>query len=173
MAEKIWLKHYPEGIPAEIDADEFPSLPAMLDRLFARFADRPAYHNLGVTIDYAELERQSRAFAAFLQNLPGMMQGVPGRFGPFGICRQSYSVPPVSDVHTQSRLHQLTVVDGSLSSQAVPGMLGPFTMPRQSIMLLLVSPTQTQSKFHTPGVPKNVVHGVPGRLGPFGMNRQS
>ena len=118
MAEKIWLKHYPEGIPAEIDADEFPSLPAMLDRLFARFADRPAYHNLGVTIDYAELERQSRAFAAFLQNLPGMMQGdrvaimspnlLQYPVALFGILRAGMTVVNVNPLYTPRELeHQL------------------------------------------------------------------
>jgi long-chain acyl-CoA synthetase len=118
VAEKIWLKHYPEGIPAEIDADEFPSLPAMLDRLFARFADRPAYHNLGVTIDYAELERQSRAFAAFLQNLPGMMQGdrvaimspnlLQYPVALFGILRAGMTVVNVNPLYTPRELeHQL------------------------------------------------------------------
>ena len=118
MAEKIWLKHYPEGIPAEIDADEFPSLPAMLDRLFARFADRPAYHNLGVTIDYAELERQSRAFAAFLQNLPGMAQGdrvaimspnlLQYPVALFGILRAGMTVVNVNPLYTPRELeHQL------------------------------------------------------------------
>ncbi len=118
MAEKIWLKHYPEGIPAEIDADEFPSLPAMLDRLFARFADRPAYHNLGVTIDYAELERQSRAFAAFLQNLPGMTQGdrvaimspnlLQYPVALFGILRAGMTVVNVNPLYTPRELeHQL------------------------------------------------------------------
>ena len=73
--DKIWLRHYPEGVPAEIDAEQFKSIPDLLDKLFARFADKPAYHNLGRTFSYAELERLSRAFATFLQGLPGMARG--------------------------------------------------------------------------------------------------
>lgn len=73
--DKIWLRNYPEGIPAEIDADQFRSIPDLLDKLFAKFAAKPAYHNLGRTLSYAELERLSRDFAAFLQGLPGMTRG--------------------------------------------------------------------------------------------------
>jgi long-chain acyl-CoA synthetase len=74
--DKIWLKNYPEGMPAEIDPDQFRSIPDLLDKLFVKFAGRPAYHNLGHTISYAELEEMSRAFAAFLQGLPSA--AVPG-----------------------------------------------------------------------------------------------
>ena len=72
---KIWLKNYTQGIPAEIDPDQFKSIPDLLDKTLAKFADRPAFHNLGCTMSYAELEQKSRAFAAFLQGLPGMVKG--------------------------------------------------------------------------------------------------
>jgi len=72
---RIWLKNYPQGMPAEIDPDQFKSIPDLLDKLFGKFAAKPAYHNLGYTMSYAELERKSRAFAAFLQGLPGMARG--------------------------------------------------------------------------------------------------
>ena len=72
---KIWLKNYPQGMPAEIDPDQFRSIPDLLDKVFAKFADRPAFHNLGCTLSYSELEERSRAFAAFLQGLPGMAKG--------------------------------------------------------------------------------------------------
>jgi len=75
MVDRIWLKHYPTGIPAEIDADHFSSIPDLLDKIVIRFADKPAYHNLGYTMSYAALERLSRDFAAFLQGLPGMAKG--------------------------------------------------------------------------------------------------
>ena len=75
MADKIWLENYPAGIPAEIDADLFESIPDFLDQLTLRFGDKPAFHNLGHTLSYAELERLASDFAAFLQRLPGMSQG--------------------------------------------------------------------------------------------------
>src|SRR5678815_757912 len=73
--DRIWLASYPAGIPADIDADQFASVPALLEHITAKFADRPAYRNLGHTMSYAALERRSRAFGAFLQGLPGMAAG--------------------------------------------------------------------------------------------------
>jgi long-chain acyl-CoA synthetase len=73
--DKIWLKNYPAGIPAEIDPDQYTSILGLLDKTVARFADSPAFHNLGGTLTYADLDRKSRAFAAFLQGLPGMVKG--------------------------------------------------------------------------------------------------
>ena len=75
MGNRIWLKNYPAGIPAEINADHFTSIPDLFEKSAARFADRPACHNLGQTLSYAELERLSRNFASFLQGLPGMAKG--------------------------------------------------------------------------------------------------
>jgi long-chain acyl-CoA synthetase len=72
--EKLWLSSYPEGTPAEIDAGAYPSLVAMFEESCRRFADRPAYHNLGVTLSYRDLERLSRQFAAYLQAL-GLQRG--------------------------------------------------------------------------------------------------
>ena len=72
---KIWLKNYPQGTPAEIDPDQYTSILDLLDKTFAKFGDKPAFHNLGCSLSFAELDLQSRAFAAFLQGLPGMVQG--------------------------------------------------------------------------------------------------
>jgi hypothetical protein len=74
-ADKIWLRITPPAYPAEIDADLFESIPQFLARLALKFRDKPAFHNLGQTVSYAELERLSSDFAAFLQGLPGMSQG--------------------------------------------------------------------------------------------------
>ena len=75
MLKRIWLKNYPAGIPAEIDPDMFMSVPDVFEKIAIKFAGRPACHNLGRTISYAELERLSRDFAACLQELPGMTKG--------------------------------------------------------------------------------------------------
>ncbi len=72
---KIWLKNYPQGTPAEIDPDQYISILDLLDKTFAKFGDKPAFHNLGCSLSFAELDLQSRAFAAFLQGLPGMVKG--------------------------------------------------------------------------------------------------
>ena len=116
--DRIWLKNYPAGIPADIDADQFDSIPALLDKIFGKFADRPAYHNLGRTISYAELDQLSRDFAAFLQSLPGMGRGervaimAPNLLQYpvvlFGILRAGMTVVNVNPLYTPRELeHQL------------------------------------------------------------------
>jgi len=75
MVERVWLRNYPAGVPVEVDADRFTSIPGMLAFACGRFAERPAFHNLGTTLTYAELDRHSRDFAAFLLGLPGMAKG--------------------------------------------------------------------------------------------------
>lgn len=65
--DKKWLNAYPPGVGSEIDVGTFRSLVDLFEDSCRRFADRPAYHNLGVTLSFAELERLSRDFAAHLQ----------------------------------------------------------------------------------------------------------
>ena len=118
MTDRNWLKNYPPGIPAEIDADRFRSLPDMFDQTAAKFADRPAYHNLGHSLSYAALNRSSRDFAAFLQGLPGMSKGdrvaimspnlLQYPVALFGILRAGMTVVNVNPMYTPRELqHQL------------------------------------------------------------------
>jgi long-chain acyl-CoA synthetase len=65
--EKIWLKHYPKGVPAEIDVNEYGSVRDVFEESVARFASRPAFNCMGKTITFAELDTLSRAFGAWLQ----------------------------------------------------------------------------------------------------------
>jgi long-chain acyl-CoA synthetase len=73
--EKIWLKSYPPGVPAEIDASEYPSIPDILRRSCARFADRPAFTCMDATLRFSELDKLSRDFGAWLQAQPGLGRG--------------------------------------------------------------------------------------------------
>ena len=72
--ERIWLKDYPPGVPADIDPSRWPSLVAMLEESFARFGGEPAFMFMGKAITYAELDDLSRGFAAWLQG-NGLKQG--------------------------------------------------------------------------------------------------
>ncbi|MBV8469355.1 MAG: long-chain-fatty-acid--CoA ligase [Burkholderiaceae bacterium] len=72
--EKIWLQHYPAGVPAEIDVERYASLVDLMDDAFKRFPDRPAYTMMGSTISFAQVEEGSRALAAYLQGL-GLEKG--------------------------------------------------------------------------------------------------
>src|SRR5512145_2455793 len=118
MVDRIWLKHYPAGIPAEIDADHFSSIPDLLEKVVIKFADKPAYHNLDYTMSYAAVERLSRDFAAFLQGLPGMSKGervaimLPNLLqypvALFGILRAGMTVVNVNPMYSPRELeHQL------------------------------------------------------------------
>jgi long-chain acyl-CoA synthetase len=73
--EKVWLKQYPEGIPAEVDVTAFSSIKEIFETSCARFADLPAYGNMGVSITYRELDALSRDFAAYLQKVVGLKKG--------------------------------------------------------------------------------------------------
>jgi len=66
--ERFWLKHYPAGVPADIDPDQYPSLVALLDEAFTRYAARPAYRCMDRMMSFAELDQASLAFAAWLQS---------------------------------------------------------------------------------------------------------
>ena len=75
MPARPWLASYTAGVPADIDADQYASLVALLESSFERFAGRRAFTNLGTTLTFAEVERLSRAFAAYLQSIPTLAQG--------------------------------------------------------------------------------------------------
>ncbi len=117
--ESIWLKSYPPDIPAEIDVIEFASLRDLLKRSCQRFADLPAYSNMGATITYAELDRLSRDFAAYLQTSLGLHQGervalmMPNLLqypvALFGALRAGLVVVNINPQYTAAELeHQLT-----------------------------------------------------------------
>ena len=65
--ERIWLRHYPPGVASEIDPRSCPSLPALFEQSFSRFAARPCCVCMGRTLSYAQLDEASRALGAWLQ----------------------------------------------------------------------------------------------------------
>jgi len=73
--EPIWLASYPPGVPATIDADSYPSVAAMLIAACREHADRPAFECLRARMSYAEWDRDSRDFAAFLVEHAGCRPG--------------------------------------------------------------------------------------------------
>jgi len=67
--EKIWLKQYPAGVPAEVRADTYPSLSALLDESLVKHRHLPACHCLGHDISFGQVDDHARALAAWLQSL--------------------------------------------------------------------------------------------------------
>ena len=116
--ERVWLNHYPAGIPPDVDLDEFTSLVDVLRTSCRRFAELPAYSSMGAQITYAELDRQSRAFAAWLQKslllrkgdrvalmMPNLLQYPVAMFGAL---RAGLVVVNVNPQYTVTELeHQL------------------------------------------------------------------
>ena len=72
--EKIWLKNYPQKVPAEIDPASYASLVQIFDESCQRYADKTAYISMGATLSYRQLDEQARNFAAWLQSI-GMKKG--------------------------------------------------------------------------------------------------
>jgi long-chain acyl-CoA synthetase len=70
----VWLKHYPKGVPYEINPDRYTSLLELMDEAFRKFADLPAYANMGKHLSFRELDILSRQFGAYLQSL-GLQKG--------------------------------------------------------------------------------------------------
>ena len=117
-AEKIWLKTYPKGTPSEVDVGAYPSVAAMLAESFAQFGSRPAFSNMGRTMSYAEIDRESAAFGSFLLNdlklkkgdrvaimLPNVLQYPVALFG---VLRAGLTVVNTNPMYTARELkHQL------------------------------------------------------------------
>jgi long-chain acyl-CoA synthetase len=115
--EKIWLKHYPAGVPAEIATDAYPSLVALLEESFKKYRELPAYRFMGRIVTFGEVDDQSRALAAYLQSLglargdrvALMMPNVPQYpVAVAAVLRAGYVVVNVNPLYTPRELeHQL------------------------------------------------------------------
>ncbi|MEO7496069.1 MAG: long-chain fatty acid--CoA ligase [Massilia sp.] len=115
--EKIWLKSYPDGVPADIDPDQYASLVQLFDESFQKFAARPAYVCMDKFMSYAEVDQASRRMAAWLQSrglkkgarvaimMPNVLQ-YPIAIA--AILRAGYTVVNVNPLYTPRELeHQL------------------------------------------------------------------
>ncbi|MGA8005335.1 MAG: AMP-binding protein [Burkholderiales bacterium] len=116
--DKIWLKNYPQGVPAEIDVRAYASLKDILEQSCARYRDLPAFSNMGATITYGQLDAMSRSFGAYLQQLPGLAKGdrvaimMPNLLQYpvtlFGALRAGMTVVNINPLYTPRELqHQL------------------------------------------------------------------
>jgi long-chain acyl-CoA synthetase len=73
--EKVWLKSYPPGVPAEIDAGKYASIRDILEESCSRYPDLPAFTCMDATLTYRELDKRSRDFGSWLQNRAGLRKG--------------------------------------------------------------------------------------------------
>ncbi|EOC1312534.1 long-chain-fatty-acid--CoA ligase FadD [Cronobacter turicensis] len=116
--KKVWLNRYPADVPAEINPDRYHSLVDLFEQSCTRFADQPAFTNMGEVMTFRKLEERSRAFAAWLQQGLGLQKGdrvalmMPNLLqypvALFGILRAGMIVVNVNPLYTPRELeHQL------------------------------------------------------------------
>lgn len=115
--ERIWLKQYPAGVPADIDVTQYPSLVELLEESFAKFSDRKAFICMDKSITYRELDEMSTAIGAYLQSkglkkgarvaimMPNVLQNP---VASAAILRAGFTVVNVNPLYTPRELeHQL------------------------------------------------------------------
>lgn len=118
MSQRPWFAHYESGVPHEINADAFSSITEILDNSFKKFATRPAFHCMGTTFTFEQIDLYSRRFASYLQNQLGLKKGarvaimMPNilqyPIALFGILRAGMIVVNVNPLYTARELeHQL------------------------------------------------------------------
>lgn len=71
----IWHEHYPKGIPATINVQNYNSVNELISTSVAKFKDAPAFTNMGVTLSYVEVDRLATYFASYLTNKCGLKKG--------------------------------------------------------------------------------------------------
>lgn len=116
--ERPWLQSYPNGVPAEIDVNEFHSVSAVFDASVAKFRDRPAYSSFGKVLTYGETDALVEQFAAYLLGELKLKKGdrvalmMPNCLqypvATFGVLRAGLTVVNVNPLYTARELkHQL------------------------------------------------------------------
>ncbi|MGV2987549.1 long-chain-fatty-acid--CoA ligase FadD [Vibrio sp. E150_011] len=120
--DKPWLSRYPSDVPEDINPDQYPSLVEMFEQSVHKFADQPAFVNMGSVMTFRKLEERSRAFSAYLQNdlklkkgdrvaimMPNLLQYPVALFG---ILRAGLIAVNVNPLYTPRELeHQLNDAD--------------------------------------------------------------
>ena len=116
--KKPWLKNYPENTPEEIVIDPRKTLVRVLDEAETEYPDNMAFANFGVSMSYRQVAKDSRSFAAYLQNVLGLKKGdrlaimMPNLLqypvAVFGALRAGLIVVNVNPLYTPRELeHQL------------------------------------------------------------------
>lgn len=116
--DQPWVNHLPAGVPVSVDVNKYSSLVDMFEKSVVKYADQPAFINMGAVLTYRKLEERSRAFAAYLQNELKLVKGdrvaimMPNLLqypiALFGILRAGMVVVNVNPLYTPRELkHQL------------------------------------------------------------------
>jgi len=147
--ERIWLKEYPPGVPADIDPDEYASVREVFEETCRKYATRPAFSCMGRTLTFEQLDAMTAAFAAYLQGigcrkgarvaimLPNVLQ-YP--VCVFGVLRAGCTVVNCNPLYTARELeHQLVDSEAEVivvltNFAGVVGQVMAATKVRQAIV---------------------------------------
>ncbi len=116
--ERPWLKNYPQGVPANINADEYPSLVALLEATFIKYGKNPAFSCMGKELTFEQVDKKSQQFGAYLLSrglepgdkvalmMPNMLQ-YP--IALFGCLRAGLTIVNTNPLYTPREMkHQFT-----------------------------------------------------------------
>ncbi|MFT4178194.1 MAG: long-chain fatty acid--CoA ligase [Thermomonas sp.] len=124
-SERPWLAHYPAGVPAEIDMNEFSSITDVFDTALKTYRNKTAFINMGKSLSYDELDRLSRDFAGYLLGELKLKKGdrvavmMPNclqyPIAILGVLRAGLTVVNVNPMYTARELkHQLSDAGASV-----------------------------------------------------------
>jgi len=151
VISRIWLQQYPEGIPPDVDVKAYASLKEILEQSCARFADLPAYGNMGVSISYRELDEASRAFGAYLQKVAGLRRGdrvaimLPNLLqypvALFGALRAGMTVVNTNPLYTARELEHQLKDSGALAIVVLENFAATLqqVLPRTSVRTVITT----------------------------------
>jgi long-chain acyl-CoA synthetase len=114
--ERVWLKHYAAGIPANIDPNQYPSVLSLLNETMKKYRRQPAFSCMGKTLTFGEIDSASQHFAAYLHSrglvpgdkiglmMPNLLQYPIALFGAFRAGLVVVNTNPLYTAHEM--LHQ-------------------------------------------------------------------
>ncbi len=148
--EKIWLKSYPPGVPAEIDASQLRSVKELIETSCQRYAERVAFIAMGAKLTYREVDERSRAFATWLQQA-GLKKGdrmaimLPNTLqypiALFGALRAGIVVVNTNPLYTPPELEHQLVDSGAVAILVLENFAHVLqaVLPRTQIKHVLVT----------------------------------
>ena len=149
--DRIWLRHYPPGVPADINPDEYASLKDMFEEACAAYGHLPAFTNMNASLSYAQLDELSRAFAAWLQQKSGLEPGdrvalmMPNilqyPIALFGVLRAGMVVVNTNPLYTARELEQQLIDSGAKAIVIVENFAHVLqqVLPRTGLKQVLVT----------------------------------
>src|SRR5476649_1787120 len=157
--ERIWLKHYPAGVPADIDPNKYRSIRDLFEESVASFRDRPAYYCMGKELTFGDIDRMSTAFGEWLQ-AQGLQKGdrvalmMPNALqypvALFGILRAGMVVVNINPLYTPTELRHQLADSGASAIVIMANFAHTLELAAQDIPLGHVIVTQLGDHFPWP-----------------------